>query len=381
MNNDATPSWVDEFPVNEEVLYLNHAAVAPWPERAREAVSTFAAENTAFGATNYPQWIKTEQALKHNLEQLIDAPAGSVALVKNTSEALSFVAAGIDWQDGDLVVITDQEFPSNRIVWQSLEKRGVKVVEVSLPWDAPEKELLEAIAQKPRLVSVSAVQYATGLTLDVLSLGEACRSAGTLFCVDAIQATGVLPFSVQAIQADFAMADGHKWLLGPEGLGFFYVNPDVMDQLAVTEYGWHMVEDVGNYDNRDWQLAADARRFECGSPNMLAATALKASTDLLLEVGMTEVATQAVSNVLYLRQLLEDKNAVFVNPLVDKRPSGILTFHFLGKDSGKIYKLLMENGIICAHRGGGIRFSPHFHTTQEVMNDAIDALEFILEMV
>jgi len=377
MNTEAR--WDDEFPVNHECLYLNHAAVAPWPERARVAVSEFAAENTALGASRYPQWSSMEAGLKRNLEALTDAPKGSVALVKNTSEALSFVAAGLDWQPGDVVVISDQEFPSNRIVWEALAHKGVQVVEVALPWDDPESLLLEALAQKPRLLSISAVQYATGLTLDLVRLGEACRAAGTLFCVDAIQAVGALPFSVQAIQADFAMADGHKWLLGPEGLGFFYVRPQIMDQLSLSEFGWHMVEDMGNYDRKDWQPAADARRFECGSPNMLAATALKASTDLLLEVGMDQVATRVVTNVLYLKELLDDKGATFINPLLHQRPSGILTFHFMGKDSTQLYKRLMQAGVICANRGGGIRFSPHFHTTQEVMEDAADAVECLLE--
>lgn len=370
-----------EFPVNDECLYLNHAAVAPWPERARKAVADFAAENTALGASHYPQWVKTEQRLKRNLEQLIDAPAGSVALVKNTSEALSFVAQGIQWQPGDVVVISDQEFPSNRIVWESLISRGVQVIEVSLPWEDPEGELLAAIRQKPKLVSISAIQYASGLLLDLVRIGEACKENGVLFCVDAIQAVGALPFSVQAIEADFAMADGHKWLLGPEGLGFFYVRPDVMDQLTLLEYGWHMIEDMGNYDRKDWEPARDARRFECGSPNMLATAALEASTGLLLEVGMETVATRVVTNVLYLQELLADKDAVFLNPLINQRPSGILTFHFWDKDNVKLQRLLMEAGVICAHRGGGIRFSPHFHTTEEVLNDAVDALEFLLDAV
>lgn len=371
--------WLDEFPVNDECLYLNHAAVAPWPERARQAVADFATENVAFGASHYPQWLTIETSLKRNLEALIDAPQGSVALVKNTSEALSFVAAGIDWQQDDVIVISDQEFPSNRIVWESLKRRGVQVVEVALPWEDPERELLAAIARKPRLVSISAVQYASGLTMDLIRIGEACKANGVLFCVDAIQAVGALPFSVQAIQADFAMADGHKWLLGPEGLGFFYVRPEIMDSLPPSEYGWHMVADMGNYDNKDWQLAPDARRYECGSPNMLAATALNASTGLLLEVGMDVVATRTVTNVLYLKELLEDKGAVFVNPLLDQRPSGILTFHFWDHDMAALYQRLMHVGVICAHRGGGIRFSPHFHTTEDVLNDAVDVLEELLD--
>src|SRR5690606_6434021 len=176
MTSQSLFDYTTEFPVNDECLYLNHAAVAPWPERARIAVAEFAAENTALGASRYPHWVGMESSLRRNLEALRDAERGSVALVKNTSEALSFVAAGLNWKAGDVVVISDQEFPSNRIVWESLRSRGVQVTEVPLPWHDPESALLAAIAQKPRLVSISAVQYASGLTLDLLRLGEACRA-------------------------------------------------------------------------------------------------------------------------------------------------------------------------------------------------------------
>ena len=373
--------WRAEFPVNDECIYLNHAAVAPWPESARKAVTEFAAENTALGASQYPQWTKVEAQLKRNLEQLIDAPQGSVALVKNTSEALSFVAYGLDWNEGDVVVISDQEFPSNRIVWESLATKGVKVIEVSLPYDDPESELLTAISQKPRLVSISAVQYATGLRLDIDRIGQACRNNDVLFCIDAIQAVGAQAFSVQQNLCDFAMADGHKWMLGPEGLGFFYVRPEIMEQLSVNEYGWHMVEDMGNYDVREWQLANDARRFECGSPNMLAGYALQASTELLLKAGLPQVEYAIAERIAYLKDGLSELDAVFANPLLEQRPSGILTFSFWGVDSSKLYKILMQSGVICANRGGGIRFSPHFHTTQEALDDAIEALESILPMI
>lgn len=373
--------WRAEFPVNDECVYLNHAAVAPWPESARRAVSEFATENVALGASQYPQWLSVEQSLKRNIEQLIDAPSGSVALVKNTSEALSFVAYGLQWQAGDVVVISDQEFPSNRIVWESLADKGVKVIEVSLPEHDPEAELLAAIAQKPRLLSISAVQYATGLRLDIERLGQACRQHNVLFCIDAIQAVGAQPFSVVQNLCDFAMADGHKWMLGPEGLGFFYVRPEVIEQLSIMEYGWHMVADAGNYTTREWQPAADARRFECGSPNMLGAYALNASTGLLLKVGLPQVEYAIAERIQYLRDGLAELGAQFVNPLLEQRPSGILTFHFWQADSAKMYQLLMRSGVICANRGGGIRFSPHFHTPQETLDEAIEAVAEIHQVV
>ncbi|UTW49910.1 aminotransferase class V-fold PLP-dependent enzyme [Bacterioplanoides sp. SCSIO 12839] len=370
--------WRAEFPVNDECMYLNHAAVAPWPESARKAVANFAAENVAMGASHYPEWMQVEKSLKRNLEQLIDAPKGSVALVKNTSEALSFVAYGLEWQAGDVVVISDQEFPSNRIVWESLQNQGVKVVEVALPYSDPEAELLAAIAQKPKLVSISAVQYASGLRLDINRIGQACRDNGVLFCIDAIQAVGAQAFSVQENLCDFAMADGHKWMLGPEGLGLFYVRAEIMDQLQVREFGWHMVEDMGNYNAREWQLASDARRFECGSPNLLASYALEASTGLLLKAGLPQVEYAISERVQYLKQGLAELEANFVNPLLDERPSGILTFHFWGADSQKLYQALMKTGVICANRGGGVRFSPHFHTTQDALDDALEAVEEML---
>lgn len=373
--------WRSEFPVNDECSYLNHAAVAPWPESARKAVNEFAAENVALGATHYHQWEKTEANLRRNLETLIDAPHGSVALVKNTSEALSFVAYGLDWQPDDVVVISDQEFPSNRIVWESLANKGVKVVEVALPYDDPESELLAAIAKKPKLVSISAVQYASGLRLDIDRIGAACRAAEVLFCIDAIQAVAAQPFSVQKNLCDFAMADGHKWMLGPEGLGFFYVRPAVMNQLRIQEYGWHMVANAGNYNTREWTLAPTAKRFECGSPNMLAGYALNASIELILKVGPAQIEYAIAERIQYLKEGLYEMDAVFSNPLIDQRPSGILTFHFWNIDSARLHKTLMQTGVICANRGGGIRFSPHFHTTQEALDDALECLESLLPMM
>ncbi|MDG1583278.1 aminotransferase class V-fold PLP-dependent enzyme, partial [Pseudomonas sp. GOM6] len=119
----------DEFPLVEGLCYLNHAAVAPWPKRASEAVMAFARENKSLGARDYPQWLKVERRLRERLMRLLNAPStGDIALIKNTSEALSFVAFGLDWQAGDQVVISDEEFPSNRIVWEALKPRGVVVI-------------------------------------------------------------------------------------------------------------------------------------------------------------------------------------------------------------------------------------------------------------
>ena len=363
----------DEFPQAPGLRYLNHAAVAPWPRRAAEAVTAFAQENLLSGARGYPDWLGVERRLRERLQRLLNAPSSAdIALVKNTSEALSFVAFGLDWRVGDQVLISDEEFPSNRIVWEALSRFGVEVRQVSLAGQDPEGALLAACGPRTRLLSVSAVQYASGLRLDLARLGQGCRQRGVLFCIDAIQQLGALPFDVQAYACDFAMADGHKWLLGPEGLGVFYCRDELREQLKLHEYGWHMLEHAGDYQRQDWQPAHSGKRFECGSPNMLGAMALEASLSLLEEVGMAQVAQGLNERIQALQDGLQRlPGCQLHSPLEPARRAGILTFSLAGWDNQLLHKRLLDQQVICAQRGAGIRFSPHFYTPEGVIEETL----------
>ena len=367
----------DEFPQIVDLRYLNHAAVAPWPRRAARAVSAFAEQNATLGARDYPQWLTVERSLRQRLKRLLNAPSsGDVALVKNTSEALSFVAFGLDWKRGDHIVISDEEFPSNRVVWEALRPLGVEVVQVSLKGDDPEGDLLAACGPRVRLMAISAVQYASGLRLDLARLGEGCEKRDVLLCIDAIQQLGALPFDVQHNRCAFAMADGHKWMLGPEGLGVFYCRSDLRDQLKLHEYGWHMLEHAGDYDRTDWEPARSARRFECGSPNLLGAMALEASLSLLEEVAMERVAAELDERIEWLCQGLGELDGVdILSPTTPDRRAGILTFRLQGWDNAALFEQLKAEQVVCALRGGGIRFSPHFYTPQRVIDETMALLQ------
>lgn len=373
--------WNDEFPQDPAICYLNHAAVAPWPKRAAEAVKAFACENLHQGARDYPRWVQLEHRLRGQLQTLLNAPGkGDIALVKNTSEALSFVAMGLDWTEGDEVLISDEEFPSNRIPWEALAPRGVRLRQVSLNGADPEGALIEAMGPATRLLSISSVQYASGLRMDLARLGRACRERGILFCVDAIQSLGAIELDVQAIHCDFAMADGHKWLLGPEGLGVFYCRREVRDRLHLTQFGWHMVEALGDYDRADWVPASTARRFEPGSPNTLAQHALSASLELLLEVGLGRIQEALQQRTAYLIQSIGAlPGARLLSPATPERRAGIVTFSFAGIDSQWLYQRLMQAGVVCAARGGGVRWSPHFYTSQQVLDRALGILRGLLQ--
>lgn len=370
----------DEFPQIEGLRYLNHAAVAPWPRRATEAVTAFAQQNMTLGARDYPQWLTVESRLRDRLARMLNAPVSAdIALVKNTSEALSFVAFGLDWNAGDQIVISDEEFPSNRIVWEALRPQGVEVIQVSLKVDDPEAALLAACGPKVRLMAISAVQYASGLRLDLPRLGEGCEQRGVLLCIDAIQQLGALTFDVQHYRCAFAMADGHKWLLGPEGLGVFYCRSDLRAELKLHEYGWHMLEHAGDYDRSDWQPARSARRFECGSPNMLGAMALDASLSLLEEVGMREVGRALAERIDHLQHELSAMPGIeLLSPTDPFRQAGIMTFRANGWENAALFQRLKDEQIVCALRGGGIRLSPHFYTRPDIIEQTLTVVRGLL---
>jgi selenocysteine lyase/cysteine desulfurase len=368
----------DEFPLDDAVIYLNHAAVSPWPRRTAAAVKAFADENAAFGSRNYPEWINVETRLREQLRSLINAASRSeIALLKNTSEALSTVAYGLSWQSGDNVVISNQEFPSNRIVWESLQKYGVETRPADLAQgDSPEAAIIACMDDHTRLLSVSSVEYGTGLRLDLEILGAACRERGILFCVDAIQSLGAMALDVQACHADFVMADGHKWLLGPEGIALFYCRHEVMHRLDLKQYGWHMVEHHMDFSRPAWEIADSARRFECGSPNMTGIHALHASLDLIHEVGIQTIQQQILENTQFMLDFFRQHSGSFelVTPRERTRHAGIVTFRPLNESPESLHDMLTGENVACALRGGGIRFSPHFYTPRKKLFRALDLL-------
>lgn len=369
-----TPADDTEFPLSPNLIYLNHAGVSPWPRRTAEAVCAFARENEQRGSLRYSDWVQTETELRSRAAALVNAPgADDIALLKNTSEGLSLIAYGLPWQAGDNIVSTDQEFPSNRVVWQSLAGNGVELRRAAIGASAdPEAALFALVDEHTRLITVSAVQYATGLRLDLERIGEFCRLRNIVFCVDAIQSIGALRTDVQATHADAVVADGHKWMLGPEGVAIFYTTPALRERLRLMQYGWHMVEQPGDYDRLDWTVARSARRFECGSPNMLGIHGLHASLGLLLEVGMDEIERRILDNTAFMNALIDESDDLeLLSPRAPDRRSGIVVFRHRDRDSTALHETLRLQGVHCALRGGGIRYSPHYYTPRPLLERAM----------
>jgi cysteine desulfurase/selenocysteine lyase len=376
------------FQLDNNIIHLNHAAVAPWPVVTRDAVIAFANENTAIGSQNYELWVKTEQQLKQRLSQLINAQSiDEIAILKNTSEGLSIIAQGLDFKAGDNIVIPAEEFPSNKVVWQALQNQGVEIRLVPVQdIDEPEQALINAMDQHTHLLSCSSVQFARGLRLNLVKIGDACKQNQTLFCVDAIQSLGAIAFDAQACSADFVVADGHKWMCGPEGTALFYCRKQVQPLLQLRQYGWHMLKHAFDFSHPSHeldisqQIADSAQRFESGSPNMMGIAALNASLGLLLDIGIENIQAGLIDNVDYLfRQLAAFSDIKILTPTENARYAGIVTFQKQAVDNVKLYQHLQANNVICAYRGDGIRFSPHFYTEPQLMDKALNIVSDFVE--
>ena len=371
------------FQLNQNIIHLNHAAVAPWPVVTRDAVCAFANENTAIGSQNYEQWMKTEQQLKNKLKQLINAEStDEIAILKNTSEGLSLIAQGLSFKTGDNIVVPAEEFPSNKVVWQALQTQGVEIRLIAVQdTDEPEQRLIDAMDEHTRLLSCSSVQFARGLRLELNIIGRACQQNDTLFCVDAIQSLGAISFDARACKADFVVADGHKWMCGPEGTALFYCRKEKQHLLQLRQFGWHMLKDAFDFSHQSTELkiADNAQRFESGSPNMMGIAALNASLGLLLEIGIEKIQEKVLENTDYLiDQLRSFSNISILSPTQAGRYAGIVTFQKQAIDNVKLYQHLQDNNVICAVRGDGIRFSPHFHNETQGMEKALKLVgEFV----
>lgn len=364
------------FQLEKNIIHLNHAAVAPWPLVTRDAVIEFANENGAIGSQNYALWMQTEQQLKQKLKQLINAQStDEIAILKNTSEGLSLIAQGLSFNAGDNIVIPAEEFPSNKVVWQALQTQGVELRQVSVQdIDEPEQALIDAMDEDTRLLSCSSVQYARGLRLDLNIIGQACEQNDTLFCVDAIQSLGAISFDAQACHADFVVADGHKWMCGPEGTALFYCRKEVQELLQLRQFGWHMLKDAFDFSHQhnSLEIAESAQRFESGSPNMMGIAALNASLGLLLDIGIEKIQGKVIENANYLiDQLILSPEITILSPTQQGRYAGIVTFQKQHVDNIKLYEHLQAKNVICAYRGEGIRFSPHFYTEPHLMHKAL----------
>jgi selenocysteine lyase/cysteine desulfurase len=364
-----------EFPVAERWAYLDHAAVAPLPRRSGDVLRAWADDQERNGVVHWPDWEKRLRATRADLARLINAHPDEIAFVASTTHGIGLVAEGFPWRAGDSVVTAAEEYPSNIYPWLNLADRGVTLRTVPTRdgrvWA---RDLIAATDATTRVLTISHVEFASGFRNDLDALGEDCRARGIALFVDAIQGLGPLVLDVSRTPIDFLAADGHKWLLGPEGAGFLYVRRDWIDRLRPLGVGWHSV--VGSYNSpgNDFTLKPNAERWEGGSFNMPGLQAFGASVGLLLGLGPRAVSERILDRAEAVREVARAAGWSVVGSTRPEDLSGIVALEKPGVDPNAVVAHLRGRGVAAACRRGLLRFSPHVYNNGDDLDRLREAL-------
>jgi selenocysteine lyase/cysteine desulfurase len=364
-----------EFPVAERWAYLDHAAVSPLPRRSTAILRQWAESQECDGAVRWPDWAARVEGLRSDVARLIGGDADEIAFVGSTTHGIGLVAEGFPWQLGDSVVSAVEEYPSNLYPWMNLASRGVSLRQVPTRdgriWL---EDLAEAIDASTRVVTISHVEFASGFRNDLDALAELCHSRGVALFVDAIQGLGPFTLDVRRTPIDFLAADGHKWLLGPEGAGILYVRRDWIERLRPIGVGWHSVVGSFNSPANEFRLKPNAQRWEGGSFNMPGLQALGASVSLFLELGPEAVSRRILERAQAVRELARSAGWVVSGSPRPEDQSAIVALECEGVDPDAVAKLLRNEGVIVSCRRGKLRISSHLYNDDSDLGRLQDGL-------
>ena len=378
MDLKGIPDWDSlrkEFPVADKYIYLNNAAIAPISIIVKETIDDCNRRYCDNGIVSNGELLEDVEETRKLAARLLNACPAEISFVKNTTQGIQIAANGIRWKNGDNILVPENEFPANVFPWLNLKPRGVETKFFKVNGG---RYLVEDIEQninnRTRALSVSAVAFTNGFRCDLEAVGNLCREKGIYFIVDAIQALGVLDIDTQICNIDLMAADAHKWLLGPQGAGIAYISESFLERIDVPNLGYKSMTDESDYLNYKVRLKPDASRFEEGTLNIMGITGLKASLDMLLSIGISNIETRVLELNSCASNLLNEMGYIIKSPDRINERSGILSF-FHGKISTEeIYQRLFNSNVVCAKRDAAIRISPHFYNNTDDIYGFINAL-------
>ncbi len=357
---------------------MNHAAISPLSSPVIEAINDYFKVRSETEIENFPDFLKLAAETKILLSQMSNAPsADRIAFVENTSNGLNILAQGLQWKQGDRIILNDMEFPSNVYPFLNLKSSGVEIDFVkSKNGKVTAEDVEAAITPNTKLISVSYVQFLSGYRIDMEQLGNLCRSKGIIFCVDSIQGLGALQLDVQKCNIDFLSNGGHKWLMGLEGLGFIYLTEELQQKITPKYVGWTSVVDAWNLLDYNLTLRKSADCFQNGTLSSPGIVALNASQKFRLSFGYEKIEETVLNNSEYF---ISSLNEVGINPILKninkENLSGIVSFK--SEKANEIFEALEKENVTAAVRAGVVRLSPHFYNTQDEIDKVVSILKRI----
>jgi selenocysteine lyase/cysteine desulfurase len=369
----------EEFPWTSEAVYLNAASIGPLPARTRRAVEEYAELRSAPHRMQERHFFPLLEEARRLAAELIHADAGEIALAPNTSYGINLAARSLPLVPGDVVLVSDREFPANVYPWLAQRQRGIEVelVPVTSEGWPDEARLLERVRDpRVRVLAVSLIQFGSGYTVDLAALSHACTESATWLVVDAIQAVGQLPVDVQAVPVDVLACGGQKWLLSPWGSGFVYVRRGLFDVLPPADVGWMAyagTDDLNRLTEYSSTLRPNARRYELVTLPYQDIAGMVASMRLLLELGIAAVRDHLAAIEAPMLTWAEQHGIAVSSPTDAAHRSAIICLDL--PEAARAYGALRRAGVVTSLREGSVRISPHLYNTVDDLMRVCEVLD------
>jgi selenocysteine lyase/cysteine desulfurase len=367
------------IPSLERWIPMNNCSQAPQMDLTREAADAYL-DSWRRDGMDWDRWVGEVEAARASFARLIKADPCDVAICTSVSQATSSVASALDYSRGRRkVVVTEGEFPTVGQVWMAQERRGAQVAWVpARDGVIPLEGYHTALDDETLLVSACHGYYQSGFKQDIASVVGMAREAGALVYVDAYQTLGTGPLDVKILDVDFLASGALKFLMAVPGIAFLYVKPSVAATLEPAVTGWFGRANPFSFDPRDQSWAQGARRFDTGTPPVLEAYVARAAMDFLQGVGLEAIGswTRELSAALVTGG--RDRGLSLLGTPDPDRKAPTTAFLVPG-DSHEVERKMRERGVIASARGAAIRLAPHFYSTRNDVEVALDALEDVLK--
>jgi selenocysteine lyase/cysteine desulfurase len=385
------------FPIKNRYKYFSHCAVAPLYGPAWEKEQKISEKHMKAGEMVFKEhYVETLDALRTAAADLLKTKAENLAFVKNTSEAMSMIANGYPFREGDEIISYTYEYPANYYPWRLQERRGARLKLLPDRDMTPEKPVNQKIREKwpgeilpcgwsmndletlvtgrTKIVAVSHTQFPCGYTADLKRLGEFCTSRGIDLVLDVAQSLGAVPVYPEEYHISAVVSSGWKWMLGPVGTGLMYTSESFRAKLNDVSVGAEVMLQGTDYLNHSWHPHDTAKRFEYSTSPLSLAAALEVS---IRELAGTYKPEMIRTELLRLQDLfigLLDPSRY--RPVIFDPPSrsAILGVICLKTHPETIVDTLEKKKIVFTARGGYLRFAPHFYNTEEEIEETVSIL-------
>ena len=358
------------FPVTQEAVYLNSASQCPLNTLVYDRLQAHL--NVELNPVGKKAFDRNHT--RGLLSKLLGGLPEEYALVTSTGIGMGIVAQGIDFKQGDNVVIAESEHWNNTFPWLRLQEKGVEIRVAKLSADnSIDPEAFEALVDdKTRVVTIAAVRYNSGFRPNLAAIGKIAHQKGALFVVDAAQAAGMIPIDVERDQIDVMAGCGFKWLLGMHGTGYLYVSKRVIDRIQPVLPGMYAavnrVDELCYFD--------DSRKFETGTITYSLFNAWSAGLELLLDVGVHNIYAAVLEHTDLLIDGLREKGYELVTPIKNREERTAIVYFNAGslEKTKRLYEKLTANKILVTLQGSNVRVSPSFFTTKEEVQKFLDSV-------